>query len=215
MTLKTTIKKHLNLRILLYVLSSCFTIITMFYPISCKKPKESASQESVEMLRNEQDRLKQSVQLKLNGLAKRNDSLQFQLRQINAKLSSQKAQLKIKRSRIKIYMQGGDSSAISCDSLKQVVTEYVSADEHQDSLYEEAITELEQIVEVKDSTIDVFSQSLDHSQQMLERSLNAQEVLGKNMTGLEKKLRRKQFFNRALTAGILVLAGTTAILVVR
>lgn len=212
----TTIKKHLNLRVIFYILSSCFTIITMFYPISCKKQKENASQESVEILRKEQERLKQSVQVRLQVLHKRNDSLQYQLRQVNAKLTNQKSHHLLKRNNVKQLIQSGgnDSLSVSCDSLRQAVSEYVESDEHQDSLYEENIEALQTIVEVKDSTIDVLQTALSDSQVLTERSLNRQSQLEKELSQKEKQIKRKQIINRVLSAGALLLAGATAILII-
>ncbi len=188
----------------------------MFYPISCKKQKENASQESVEILRKEQERLKQSVQVRLQVLHRRNDSLHHQLRQINAKLTNQKAHHLLKRTNVKQLIQSGgnDSLSVPCDSLRQAVSEYVESDEHQDSLYEENIETLETVVQVKDSTVDVLQTALSDSQVLTERSLNRQDSLEKDLSKKEKQIKRKQIINRVLSAGVLILAGTTAILII-
>lgn len=214
--MKTTIKKHLNRRALFYILSSCFTIVTMFYPISCKKQKESASQESVEILRNEQQRLRQSVQVRLQVLHKRNDSLQHQLRQINTRLTNQKAHHLLKRTNVKQLIQGGgnDTVSVPCDSLRQAVSEYVSSDEHQDSLYEKTIETLEDIVQVKDSTIEVTTDALDQSHKIATRSLARQDELEKYLHKAEQKFKRKQTLNRVLVAGTIILATATALLII-
>ncbi|TRU49811.1 MAG: hypothetical protein EWV91_07000 [Microcystis aeruginosa Ma_QC_Ca_00000000_S207] len=214
--MKTTLKKHLNLRLLFYVLSSCFTILTMFYPISCKKQKESASQQSVEIIRKEQERLKQSVQVRIQILHKRNDSLRYQLGQVNAQLRNQKALHLLKRAGIKQLIQGGgnDTLTASCDSIKQAVAEYVASDEHQDSLYQATIQTLQTIVQVKDSTVDVLQNALCDTQALTNQSLNRQSELEKNLAQKEKQIKRKQCVNRVLTTGVVILAGVTAILII-
>ncbi len=212
----TAIKKHLNLRVLFYVLSSCFTIVTMFYPVSCKKQKENASQESVEILRKEQERLKQSVQVKLQVLSKRNDTLQYQLQKMSVKLSGQKAQHLVKRTNVKQLIQSSnDSGAVPYDSIRQVVSDYVSSDEHQDSLYEATIEMLQNIVQVKDSTLEVVADALDQSGQITERSLARQDLLEKDLLKTQRKLKRKQTLNRVLSAGAIALAATTTLLIIR
>ncbi len=212
----TTLKKHLNLRVLFYILSTCFTIVTMFYPISCKKQKENASQESVEILRKEQERLNQSVQVRLQVLSKRNDSLQYQLRSINQKLSGSKAQLLVKRNHVKQLVQSNnDSGGTPCDSLRQVVSDYLSSDEHQDSLYEANIETLENLVEVKDSSLHVVTDALDQSGQLIQQSLTRQEAVEKDLVKAERKLKRKQVLNRVLAGSTLVLATVTTILIIR
>lgn len=212
----TTLKKHLNLRVLFYILSTCFTIVTMFYPISCKKQKENASQESVEILRKEQERLNQSVQVRLQVLSKRNDSLQYQLRSINQKLSGSKAQLLVKRNHVKQLVQSNnDSGGTPCDSLRQVVSDYLSNDEHQDSLYEANIETLENLVEVKDSSLHVVTDALDQSGQLIQQSLTRQETVEKDLVKTERKLKRKQVLNRVLAGSTIVLATVTTILIIR
>lgn len=212
----TTLKKHLNLRVLFYILSTCFTIVTMFYPISCKKQKENASQESVEILRKEQERLNKSVQVRLQVLSKRNDSLQYQLRSINQKLSGSKAQLLVKRNHVKQLVQSSnDSGGTPCDSLKQAVTDYVSNDEHQDSLYEANIETLENIVEIKDSSLQVATDALHQSGQLIQQSLATQEAVEKDLNKSQRKLKRKQVLNRVLAGSTLVLATVTTILIIR
>lgn len=212
----TTLKKHLNLRVLFYILSTCFTIVTMFYPISCKKQKENASQESVEILRKEQERLNKSVQVRLQVLSKRNDSLQYQLRSINQKLSGSKAQLLVKRNHVKQLVQSSnDSGGTPCDSLRQVVSDYLSSDEHQDSLYEANIETLESLLEVKDSSLHVVTDALDQSGQLIQQSLTRQETVEKDLVKAERKLKRKQVLNRVLAGSTLVLATVTTILIIR
>lgn len=212
----TTLKKHLNLKVLFYILSTCFTIVTMFYPISCKKQKENASQESVEILRKEQERLNKSVQVRLQVLSKRNDSLQYQLRFINQKLSGSKAQLLIKRNHVKQLIQSSNESVgAPCDSLKQAVTDYVSNDEHQDSLYEASIEMLQDIVQLKDSSLHVVTDALDQSGQIIQQSLARQETVEKDLVNAQRKLKRKQVLNRVLAGSTLVLATVTTILIIR
>lgn len=188
----------------------------MFYPISCKKQKENASQESVEILRKEQERLNKSVQVRLQVLSKRNDSLQYQLRSINQKLSGSKAQLLVKRNHVKQLVQSSnDSGGTPCDSLKQAVTDYVSNDEHQDSLYEANIETLENIVEIKDSSLQVATDALHQSGQLIQQSLATQEAVEKDLDKSQRKLKRKQVLNRVLAGSTLVLATVTTILIIR
>lgn len=188
----------------------------MFYPISCKKQKENASQESVEILRKEQERLNKSVQVRLQVLSKRNDSLQYQLRSINQKLSGSKAQLIVKRNHVKQLVQSNnDSGGTPCDSLRQVVSDYLSSDEHQDSLYETNIETLENLVEVKDSCLLVVTDALDQSGQLIQQSLATQEAVEKDLDKSQRKLKRKQVLNRVLAGSTLVLATVTTILIIR
>lgn len=213
----STLKKHLNLRIGLYALSTCFTIITMFFPISCKKQKEDQTQQSVEILRKEHEHLKQSVQVKVQILNRRNDSLQYQLLQVNRKLANQKSEHLIRRVGVKNMLQPHEKDTLKtpCDSIRETVLDYVKSDEQQDSLYELSIVQLEAVVEVKDSCIDEMQEALITTQELTDRSLNQQAQLEKVLVDTQKQLKRKQILNRLLGAGTLVLAGATAILIIR
>jgi hypothetical protein len=211
----TTSKKQFNLKIIFYILSSCFTVVTMFYPISCKKQKENASQESVEILRNEHERLKQSVQVKLHLLGKRNDSLQLQLRQVHQKLTDQKVKHTLKRAQLQLLIgTQKDSVNIPCDSVRQVTQQYIDSDQTQDSLYEANIEELEEVIQVKDSTIDVLQTGLDQSQQLTEKSLWQQQTLQEQLLTKDKQLKRNRLLNKIAISVGLVITGAAAVLLI-
>lgn len=103
----------------------------------------------------------------------------------------------------------------NCDSIQATVVELKRSDEQKDSLYETAITTLQQQLANKDSVIDA-GKGLTHSlQQSLSRSVQQQQALttlNQQYKKQWKKVKRKQTLT---SIGAIVITGLTATYILR
>jgi len=96
----------------------------------------------------------------------------------------------------------------SCDSLINVVSDYIEENHRKDSIYELQIIQMDSIVSIKDDLIRTNTEAYTNLHQLFEQSVVSQENLIKENTQLQKQFKRQRFKNKLVTAGLMILSAT-------
>jgi myosin heavy subunit len=209
----SNLKKHLTARIIFYALSTCFTVLTMFYPVSCKKQKPDATQQNIQAIKEAHERLKLHVQTKISALGKANDSLQQQVSQLRAQLTTQKIAHRQRRNRILTTLETPDSTSTPCDSLRREISEYIQSDVQTESIYEAELSCLINVVANKDSTITLLQTAVGESQLLNEKLLTAANDLSGGLSEKQRELKRLRILNKVVTVTALIITSSAIILI--
>jgi len=102
-----------------------------------------------------------------------------------------------------------------CDSLKEEVSDYVFWVDSTQSDYETTITQLHNIVAVKDSEIVVCQISYTQLKSISDDNLQRERKLTEDLETAYKQQRKKQIQNKVLAVGFLILSGVTTSLIIQ
>ena len=196
----------------------CFLILVaaiLLFAHSCNKElppvKKIDYQKTIDSLKQINDRYSFAFQ----QYEKKNDSLTKQLAETETLLQAQKVKLTPLRKSVRIIIRSNwDTISIpakleKCDSLKDLVTEYETQLTINDSLTTEKINSLNQIIEVKDEQLIECSNAYYSLKQTLETSIDDSKTCANDLKKLNKKMKRKKYFNKVLgtTVAIASIAG--------
>jgi hypothetical protein len=95
-----------------------------------------------------------------------------------------------------------------CDSLINVITDYIEENHRKDSIYEQQIIQMDSIVSLKDHLIQTHTQAYTNLHQLFGQSVVNQENLIKENTQLRKQIKRQRFKNKLVTAGLMIISAT-------
>jgi hypothetical protein len=149
---------------------------------------------------------------------KKTDSLTKQLAETEILLVKQKVKLTPLRKSVRTIVRSDwnkipvPAKLERCDSLKDLVTEYEAQLTINDSLTTEKINSLNQIIEVKDEQLIECADSYEAMKQTLETSINDSKACAKDLQKLNKKMKRKKFFNKVLGITAVIASAAGAIL---
>lgn len=142
----------------------------------------------------------------------------------------QQTDLELERSRMKEKsMQGKILSLISesntmtdtfsivsnCDTLKERITEFIAETNIKDSLCNAEITDLKTVILNQDSAMVVCQSSFTMLKQVTDSSFALQTRLTDELNRANKQLRKERRKSKLLTAGIMILSGTTTFLLLQ
>jgi hypothetical protein len=108
-----------------------------------------------------------------------------------------------------------DCDSSCCDSVQEDVKEYIDATVERDSLCDEEISELKEIVQTKDSALNDCNESFLLLKQTTDSSIVMQTHLVEQLKLADKELRKKNLKSKILSSAVLVLSGATAILILK
>lgn len=142
----------------------------------------------------------------------------------------QQTDLELERSRMKEKsMQGKILALISesktltdtfsiisnCDTLKEQITEFIAETNIKDSLCNTEITDLKMVIQNQDSAMVVCQSSFTMLKQVTDSSFALQTRLTDELNRANKQLRKERRKSKLLTAGIMILSGTTTFLLLQ
>lgn len=180
-----------------------------------------------EVLRKEMA-AKEAVHLtKISDLEKKNEKLSEELKSTREQLSTIKSKTKEREKTIKKLIEPKgfpakdllekvnksvtiDSSLTPCDSLAVEVTSYIQENAVKDSLYESQIKTMDSIVSVKDSVIQLKAERHNDLTNLLDQSLDKQDILVNENLQLRKQFKRQKLKSKLVTVGLMILSGTAA-----
>ena len=149
-----------------------------------------------------------------------NDSLTKQL--VHTKLLYEQSQVKVKLLQTALkQLIAKDTSKnvtqriINCDSIKRDAELLLSQHDNSDSLCEQHTCELETVIQNKNVELQLDKEHYDKLKADFNTSLQQQDDLQKDNKHLFKTAQRKNFANKLLKTGIVVLAGITAALILQ
>jgi hypothetical protein len=108
--------------------------------------------------------------------------------------------------KVKINEISSDPSP--CDSLINVVSDYIEENHRKDSIYELQIIQMDSMVSIKDDLIETNTVAYSNLHKLFDQSVASQENLIKENTQLRKQFRRQRFKNKLVTAGLMIISVT-------
>lgn len=203
------------------------TVITLFtswltwiclWPSACNDSKPVKSNQS-DFLKTDHVALLTTYHQKINALKSKEDSLMRELSATQKKLLAYRKESLKNKTIVQQRISNRPSDTLllvaDCDSLRNEVRVYIQSVEQEDSLQQQTINQQQEVITVKDSTLDVCQQSFSSLSQLTEQSINHAQDLEKQLQKTQKKVKRNALLNRILTGTTLALAGATAILIIR
>lgn len=162
-----------------------------------------------------------NYQLAFQEYEKKNDSLTKQLASTELLLLKEKTKLSPIRKKVKKVIRENwdtipkETKLIKCDSLKDLVEEYETQIAITDSLTEQKINSLNLLIDVKDEQLKQCDSSYTQIEKLLEKSIDDNRTCSEDLKKTNRKLKRKQFFNRILgsTTGVAVVAVAALVIV--
>lgn len=94
-----------------------------------------------------------------------------------------------------------------CDSLKQQTLAYVAWVDSTQSIYESNISQLENMVAIKDSQVVICRASYLQIKGLLDENLERERKLSDDLNTAYKSQRKKVLQNKLLAGGMLILSG--------
>lgn len=154
-------------------------------------------------------------QLAIDSLKHRATSLQTELASTSDLLGkSKKKNAILQRQLLAIAERDPDpgdtlSYYTNCDSLKDNLKIWTSANDEKDSLYETVIGNQQEQLQIKDSAIALLDQRYTGINKLFKESLSQQELLFTQNKQLNKTLKRQRFKNKLLSGFAVIAAGIT------
>jgi hypothetical protein len=151
----------------------------------------------------------------------KNNYLQEQIQKTDYALNQSKQKEKSLQGKIQILISESstltDTSEIfsNCDSIKERVTQYITETNIRDSLCDREITDLKTLIQNKDSAMTVCDKSFSMLRQVTDSSLALQTKLSEELKLADRKIKRGKLKSKFLTAGIMIISGTTTILLLQ
>ena len=202
--------------IIIFLTAFCIGLFLLFDKCSSDqtlKPDKEVTQNEKQI-----SSLSKHYQHTIALLQKHSDSLQKELNQTEYKLKV--AKLKLQQSKFDVITlvkkdTTGESSLQQlrdCDSLKEQVLLFTSCVDSTQSEYELSITQLDNLLAVKDSQIVICNASYSQLKNITDENLQREQKLTEDLNTAYKQQRKNQIQNKILAAGFLILSGITTTL---
>lgn len=102
----------------------------------------------------------------------------------------------------------------TCDSLQNETLDLITQQAEKDSLYQASINDLNCLVENKDAELLLCQSSHNELSQNISDRLTSEKQVQEELKKCEKEIARKSTAQKILTAGLLILSGITAALLI-
>jgi hypothetical protein len=217
---------HLKTFLSLLLLGFVLGFVTAFLFMGCNK-NPTLKKETVvtpKVLKKEAIAIEENYQKQIASLQDQNMELQQDLEVNQGVLDQAKEVTKQLENKIKKLIEPAGypakrliekvkASEISsdlphCDSLINVVSDYIEENHRKDSIYELQIIQMDSVVSIKDDLIQTNAEAYCNLHQLFEQSVVSQENLIKENTQLRKQFKRQRFKNKLVTAGLMILSAT-------
>jgi len=135
------------------------------------------------------------------------DSLKTENKKLSVKLQNTRALLKKQQMLV--------ASNIPCDTLRREVLVLNGLSNMQDSLCNVSISSLNQAVAIKDSQLVICNRNYESMYDLQKENQQRQMQLANDLNTALKANRKKRFENKALTCGLMIMAGITTSLFIK
>ena len=115
----------------------------------------------------------------------------------------------------RFLMQQQEQGGAVCDSLATAVPILIAASEEKDSLYNSALTNLEDLVQNKDSLLVLQNEQYAALKTAFTKSIDAQTILAKDNLSLTKTVKRQKVKSKILSAALFIFSGAAATYLLR
>lgn len=190
-------------------------ITGLFLSLSTCNTGEKVKSDKTEMIKASEkaERIDTDYKAAFESLKTHSDSLQKELSATQSKLKVTK--FKLNQSQVALVaLAEKKSDTLSfeqllndCDSLKQQTLAYVAWVDSTQSIYESNISQLENMVAIKDSQVVICRASYLQIKGLLDENLERERKLSDDLNTAYKSQRRKVLQNKLLAGGMLILSG--------
>lgn len=207
-------------RIPLVILITAFIIGMCLFFGTCNTspPKVKPDKEKVVEAEKKVSVIDKNYQRENALLKTSSDSLKKELVQTKENLKATKVKLQKSQSTL-IALAQKDTAGRSivqrqddCDSLKQEAELFAAIVDSAKAEYECSISQLENLVAIKDSEIVICSSSYSALKSLMDQNLDRERQLTQDLQTAYKVQRRKIIQNKILAGGFLILSGITTTL---
>jgi hypothetical protein len=207
--------------IVILITALCIGLFLLFNTCSDDPQHLKPDKEQIQIAEHEASLVEEYYQNAFINLKGQSDSLESVLNKTQKQLIATK--IKLEQSKFNVVsLFEKDTSGLSvqqklndCDSLKEEVSEYVFWVDSTQSDYETTITQLHNIVAVKDSEIVVCQISYTQLKSISDDNLQRERKLTEDLETAYKQQRKKQIQNKVLAVGFLILSGVTTSLLIQ
>jgi chromosome segregation ATPase len=205
-----------GLAILIAVLCCCILLDTCSNKRPDIKPQQVELKHAVAVVKA----IEEKYQTAIEELKERNERIQKELTYTQeqlpiSKLKQSQSKATVLRSARKDTVGKNPREQIAdCDSLKQQVIAYVQIVDSTQCLYEKQINELNQTITNKDEEIALCNTAYEDLKNATQENLNREKQLTDDLKKAYKKQRRKNFSNKLLGVGVIVLTAVSGLLYV-
>lgn len=207
--------------IVILITALCIGLFLLFNTCSNDKEHLKPDKEQIQSSEHEANLVEEYYQNAFLNLKVHSDSLEQVLNKTQKQLIATK--IKLEQSKFDVVsLVEKDTSGLSvqqklndCDSLKEVVSDYVVWVDSTQSGYESTIKQLSNIVAVKDSEIVICQISYTQLKSINDDNLQRERKLTEDLETAYKQQRRNRIQNKFLAAGFLILSGVTTSLIIQ
>lgn len=190
-------------------------ITGLFLSLSTCNTGEKVKPDKTEIIKASEkaERIDTNYKTAFESLKTHSDSLQKELSATQSKLKVTK--FKLNQSQVALVALAEKKSDTlnveqllnDCDSLKQQTLAYVAWVDSTQSIYESNISQLENMVAIKDSQVVICRASYLQIKGLLDENLERERKLSDDLNTAYKSQRRKVLQNKLLAGGMLILSG--------
>lgn len=190
-------------------------ITGLFLSLSTCNTGEKVKPDKTEIIKASEkaERIETNYKTAFESLKTHSDSLQKELSATQSKLKVTK--FKLNQSQVALVALAEKKSDTlnveqllnDCDSLKQQTLAYVAWVDSTQSIYESNISQLENMVAIKDSQVVICRASYLQIKGLLDENLERERKLSDDLNTAYKSQRRKVLQNKLLAGGMLILSG--------
>ena len=202
----------------LFSLISSISTYLLFHSMEGFKIDIRESRTAVKEMQTQINAIENKYKMEIQYWVQKNNALQEQIRKTETALSESKQKSNSLQGKIHVLISTSnalqDTSEIisNCDSLKQQVSQFITEVNIKDSLCDNEISNLKDLIQNKDSAFAVCERGFLAFHGVLDFSLAQQTALADKLSLAEKKARRENLKAKFLSAGVFILSGITTTL---
>lgn len=214
---KSMSKKTIIITILFSLLSAISTYL-LFDSMEGFKTDIGESKTAVKEMQTQMNTIENKYKTEIQYWVHKNDSLQQHVQKTEVALHESKQKTNSLQGKIHLLISESsnltDTSQIvsNCDSLKEQVNLYITETNLKDSLCDDEISDLKNVIQNKDSAFAVSERGFNGLTKLMDVSLARQTALAEQLNLAEKKIRRENRKTKFLSAGVFILSGITVTL---
>jgi hypothetical protein len=200
------------------ILCSLISSISTYLFLEGFKTEIKDSKNVVKELKGQVKAIEDKYKSEIQYWVKKNNYLQEQVQKTDFVLSQSKQKESSLKGKIHVLISESktltDTSAIlsNCDSLKQTVNQFIVETNTRDSLCDNEILQLKNLVQNKDSAMADCENSFTILKAVTDSSLSYQNKLTEDLKLANKKIKRGNLRTKFLSTGTMILATVTTIL---
>jgi hypothetical protein len=207
--------------IVILITALCIGLFLLFSTCSNDTEHLKPDKEQIQSAEHEADLVEEYYQNAFINLKVHSDSLERVLNKTQKQLIATK--IKLEQSKFNVVsLIEKDTAGVSveqqmndCDSLKEEVLDYVFWVDSTQCDYETTITQLHNIVAIKDSEIVLCQISYTQLKSISDDNLQRERKLTEDLETAYKQQRKNRIQNKVLAVGFLILSGVTTSLLIQ